>query len=106
MASGFSFLTKVLVTLSSEVKGDIEYAPGKSTAVICKLDLFKLGLISPSFFSIVTPAQLPTFSIFPVIALNNVVFPLFGFPVNAILTMSCLLINASLLLLIIFIEIS
>ena len=32
IASGFSFLTYELVTLSSEVNGDIEYAPGRSTA--------------------------------------------------------------------------
>ena len=33
MASKFALLIYVLVTLSSDVNGDIEYAPGKSTAI-------------------------------------------------------------------------
>ena len=38
-----------------------------------------------SFFSTVTPAQLPTFSFLPVRALYMVVLPEFGLPVKAIL---------------------
>ena len=41
-----------------------------------------------SFFSTVTPAQLPTFSFRPVSALNMVVLPLLGLPVNAILMLN------------------
>ena len=39
----------------------------------------------PSFFSTVTPGQLPTNWLEPVSALNNVVLPQFGFPASAIL---------------------
>ena len=39
----------------------------------------------PSFFSTVTPGQLPTNWLEPVRALNNVVLPLLGLPANAIL---------------------
>jgi len=39
----------------------------------------------PSFFSTVTPGQLPTYWFAPVMALNMVVFPQFGLPTNAIL---------------------
>ena len=38
----------------------------------------------PSFFSTVTPGQLPTNWLEPVSALNRVVLPLFGFPASAI----------------------
>ena len=40
----------------------------------------------PSFFSTVTPGQLPTNWLEPVRALNNVVFQQFGLPANAIFT--------------------
>lgn len=40
---------------------------------------------SPSFFSTVTPGQLPTYWVLPVNSLNNVVFPQFGLPASAIL---------------------
>ena len=46
------------------------------------LTLFTL----PSFFSTVTPGQLPTVALEPVIALNNVVLPQLGFPTSASLT--------------------
>ena len=39
----------------------------------------------PSFFSTVTPGQLPTNWLEPVRALNNVVLPQLGLPANAIL---------------------
>ena len=39
----------------------------------------------PSFFSTVTPGQLPTYWLAPVKALNIVVLPQFGFPASAIL---------------------
>ena len=39
----------------------------------------------PSFFSTVTPGQLPTYWFEPVSALNNVVLPQLGLPANAIL---------------------
>ena len=38
----------------------------------------------PSFFSTVTPGQLPTYWFAPVRALNNVVLPQFGLPASAI----------------------
>ena len=38
----------------------------------------------PSFFSTVTPGQLPTYWFAPVKALNNVVLPQFGLPASAI----------------------
>ena len=40
----------------------------------------------PSFFSTVTPGQLPTNWLEPVKALNKVVFPQFGLPASAIFT--------------------
>ena len=40
----------------------------------------------PSFFSTVTPGQLPTYWFEPVRALNSVVLPQFGFPASAILS--------------------
>ncbi len=39
----------------------------------------------PSFFSTVTPGQLPTYCVLPVRSLNSVVFPQFGLPASAIL---------------------
>ena len=39
----------------------------------------------PSFFSTVTPGQLPTNWLAPVSALNSVVLPQFGLPASAIL---------------------
>ena len=39
----------------------------------------------PSFFSTVTPGQLPTYWFEPVRSLNRVVLPLFGLPASAIL---------------------
>ena len=42
--------------------------------------------ILPSFFSTVTPGQLPTYSLLPVIALKSVVLPQFGLPASASLT--------------------
>ena len=41
IASGCSFFTYALVMLSSEVNGDIEYAPGRSTAISSSLPLNK-----------------------------------------------------------------
>ncbi|MPN11156.1 hypothetical protein SDC9_158457 [bioreactor metagenome] len=41
-------------------------------------------LSSASFLATVTPAQLPTASVFPVIALYKVVLPQLGFPASAI----------------------
>ena len=38
----------------------------------------------PSFFSTVTPGQLPTYWLEPVRALNSVVLPQFGLPASAI----------------------
>ena len=38
----------------------------------------------PSFFSTVTPGQLPTYWLDPVSWLNSVVFPQFGLPASAI----------------------
>ena len=54
--------------------------PGRSVIVTssCFLSL-------PSFFSTVTPGQLPTNWFAPVSALNRVVLPLFGLPARAIL---------------------
>ena len=40
----------------------------------------------PSFFSTVTPGQLPTYWVEPVRALNSVVLPLLGLPARAIFT--------------------
>ena len=40
---------------------------------------------TPSFFSTVTPGQLPTYCAAPVSELNNVVLPQLGFPASAIL---------------------
>ena len=40
---------------------------------------------TPSFFSTVTPGQLPTYWLEPVRSLNSVVLPLFGLPASAIL---------------------
>ena len=54
----------------------------KNLSTILLLIVFFIGL---SFLSTVTPAQLPTFSFFPVRALYIVVLPLLGLPVNAIL---------------------
>ena len=48
-------------------------------------EFVKFFLITLSFFSTVTPAQLPTRSFLPVSALYMVVLPLLGFPVKAIL---------------------
>ena len=45
--------------------------------------LFPFNL--PSFFSTVTPGQLPTYWLAPVRALNMVVLPQFGLPASAIL---------------------
>ena len=39
----------------------------------------------PSFFSTVTPGQLPTYWLEPVRSLNSVVLPQFGLPASAIL---------------------
>ena len=38
----------------------------------------------PSFFSTVTPGQLPTYWLEPVKSLNSVVLPQFGLPASAI----------------------
>ena len=75
--------------LSSEVKGDMEYAPGRSTA-ISSASPAKDFFMGWAFFSTVTPAQLPTFSLRPVRALYIVVLPLLGLPASAILIV-CLL---------------
>ena len=71
--------------LSSLVNGDMEYAPGRSTAISCPSPAWYAFLIGYSFFSTVTPAQFPTFSLRPVSALYMVVLPEFGLPVKAIL---------------------
>ena len=65
ITSGVSFLTYELVTPSSLVNGDIEYAPGRSTAIICSLPAYAFFIVF-SFLSTVTPAQFPTFSFLPV----------------------------------------
>ena len=85
ITSGFSLFMYELVILSSEVNGDIEYAPGRSTATRPSLPCARLFLIARSFLSTVTPAQFPTFSFPPVKALNIVVLPLLGLPAKAIL---------------------
>ena len=54
--------------------------PGKSVMVTSEC-FFSL----PSFFSTVTPGQLPTNWLEPVRALNSVVLPLLGLPARAIL---------------------
>jgi len=46
-----------------------------------------------TFFSTVTPGQLPTYSVLPVIALKSVVFPELGFPAKASFMVILLLIN-------------
>ena len=83
ITSGASFLTKSRVMFSSHVNADKEYAPGRSTTRIFFPDLFSSFFTSPSFLATVTPGQLPTCSILPVMALNKVVLPLFGFPASA-----------------------
>ena len=45
----------------------------------------------PSFFSTVTPGQLPTYWLLPVRSLNMVVLPQLGFPARAILMLMALL---------------
>ena len=75
--SGCSSIAYFRDTSSSAVYGDNEYIPGKSTIVI------SVPLIFPSFLSIVTPGQLPTFWFVPVKTLNRLVLPLFWFPTNA-----------------------
>ena len=85
MASGFSCLTNPLVILSSGVNGDIEYAPGRSTATSSSEVPANSDFMSLSFIPTVTPAQLPTRSFLPVSALNIVVLPLLGLPAKAIL---------------------
>ena len=67
--------------------------PGRSTTVISwpmvhnpSLFLSARCFILPSFFSTVTPGQLPTYSLLPVIALKSVVLPQFGLPASASLT--------------------
>jgi hypothetical protein len=42
----------------------------------------------PTFFSTVTPGQLPTYWFDPVSMLKNVVLPLLGFPTSAIVFLS------------------
>ena len=76
--------------LSSLVKGDMEYAPGRSTAISCASPAYAL-LMGCSFLSTVTPAQLPTFSLRPVRALYMVVLPELGLPAKAILILEFLL---------------
>lgn len=53
--------------------------PGRSVSTV-----FLSVLNPPSFFSTVTPAQLPTYRLEPVRALNIVVLPQLGFPAKAI----------------------
>ena len=84
ITSGFSFFTYALVILSSLVNGDIEYAPGRSTAM-CDSSPAYIFFIGRSFLSTVTPAQFPTFSLDPVRALYIVVLPELGLPIKAIL---------------------
>ena len=52
-------------------------------SVFTFLTLHGLCFILPSFFSTVTPGQLPTYSFEPVIALKSVVFPQLGLPASA-----------------------
>ena len=47
----------------------------------------------PSFFSTVTPGQLPTYWLEPVRLLNRVVLPQFGLPASAILMSMPLLLS-------------
>ena len=53
--------------------------PGRSTMVSSR----SFTLAVPSFFSTVTPGQLPTYWLDPVRALNRVVLPQLGFPARA-----------------------
>ena len=78
ITSGFSSNINFLDTSSSTLYGLNEYIPGKSV-----ISWF-VPFILPVFFSIVTPGQFPILAFIPVNTLNNVVFPLFWFPTNAI----------------------
>ena len=53
--------------------------PGRSTTVTVRSPM----QVSPSFFSTVTPGQLPTYWLEPVRALNRVVLPQLGLPARA-----------------------
>ena len=53
--------------------------PGRSTTVISRSPRRAV----PSFFSTVTPGQLPTYWLEPVRALNRVVLPQLGLPARA-----------------------
>ena len=53
--------------------------PGRSTTVISRSPRRAV----PSFFSTVTPGQLPTYWLEPVRALNRVVLPQLGLPTRA-----------------------
>ena len=83
MPSGLSLRRKSRVTISSLVKGDSEYIPGRSTTVAFS------PLILPSFLSTVTPGKFPTCWLDPVSWLNKVVFPQFWFPASAKMTSFC-----------------
>ena len=61
---------------------DKEYIPGRSTMFASIFEDFNL----PDFFSTVTPGQLPTDWLEPVNSLYNVVFPAFGLPIKAMLS--------------------
>ena len=65
-------------TFSSLEKVSIAYIPGKST-------IFMSLPKKPSFLSIVTPGQLPTYWFEPVSKLKTVVLPTFGLPNKATL---------------------
>ena len=53
--------------------------PGRSTTVTVRSPMWAV----PSFFSTVTPGQLPTYWLEPVRALNRVVLPQLGLPARA-----------------------
>ena len=80
---GKDFIYTAEVTVYPEVElGEYKglSVPGRSW-MMTSLSPFSL----PSFFSTVTPGQLPTYWLEPVRLLNRVVLPQFGLPANAIL---------------------
>ncbi len=79
ITSAFPFRMKFLAMSSSTEFAVREYVPGRSTT----RNSLSRYFIMPSFFSTVTPGQLPTCCLKPVKALNIVVFPTFGLPASA-----------------------
>ena len=86
ITSVFSSNMYSLVIASSPVYGEIEYVPGRSTILISVLYVLYFLFKFASFTETVTPGQLPTDSVLPVIALYIVVLPELGLPASAILT--------------------